>query len=203
MNRIAFAALMLGLSLAPVLCWAEEPQTRASNNDAAQLKAAEDERIEVLTRLVEVLTSRYAAGTADFPEVFSAESQLWNAQLDSTDEPQKRLALLAKQFDRASEILKLAQARFAAGTVTETNVLRAKSLCLDVKIKLLREPAGIARELVPTSALSSVVRRGPFTGLPRRRRYRPGVHAGFTWGVIAGPAFRPCQARSRASFTGA
>jgi hypothetical protein len=151
MNRAILLLLTLGFSLAPVLCWTEEPKTeqppapaaepqpKASDEDSAQLKSLRAERIKVLAQLVEVLTGEYRVSTADFNQLFSAENELCNALLDSTDEPAKRVALLTKQVEQANDILKTTQARFEAGTVSRADILRAKSLCLGVKIKLLRE----------------------------------------------------------------
>jgi len=118
---------------------AAKPQSKASVNDAAQLKAAQDERIKVLTKLVEILTSQYKGGTCDVDRVFCAENELCDALLDSTDEPAKRVALLTKQVDKASGFLKIAQTRFDTGNATQAEVLRAKSLYLCLKIQLLRE----------------------------------------------------------------
>ncbi|MGA2256137.1 MAG: TolC family protein [Thermoguttaceae bacterium] len=111
----------------------------ATGINAAQLKAIQDERIKLLTQVVEILTSQYKVATVDYPQVASAESDLCNALLDSTDEPEKRVALLTKQLDKANEVVKLMQGRFDAGTVSEVDVDRAKVLCLDIKTKLLRE----------------------------------------------------------------
>ena len=139
MNRIVFLLLIVGVSLASVLCWAAEPPPKDSDNDAVQLKTAQNDRIEVLTQLVKELTAQYRVGTVDFAQVSSAEIELCDAMLDSTDEPAKRVALLTKQLDKANDAAKIAQARHDAGTVTHSDVLRAKSLCLDIKIRLLRE----------------------------------------------------------------
>jgi hypothetical protein len=133
---------------------ATEPQLSASDKDAAQLKAAQEERIEVLTKLVTMLTSQYNAGTADIVQVHSAESDLCNALLDSTDEPEKPVALLTKQLEMAKEILVIARSRLDSGNLREADVFRAKSLFLDVKIKLLKERS----------------RRKPPTPSPRGRR---------------------------------
>ena len=98
MNRIAFP-LLLALSLAPVLCWAAEPKPKANDDIAAQLKAAQDERVMVLTQIAETVAQQQKMGTVDLvDQVFSADSELCNAQLDATDEPEKRVALLTKQL---------------------------------------------------------------------------------------------------------
>ena len=144
MTRVS--ALIGGvILLAIATALAAEPQPKASGNSAAELKAAQEERIEVLTRLAEVLTARYNNGQVSGADVFSAEHELCNAILDSTEESKKKITLLTKLVERASEVLATAQARFATGQATESDVLRAKSLFLGIKIKLLQE-----RNTVPT-----------------------------------------------------
>jgi len=115
------------------------PGAIVANVAAAELKALQDERIKLLTQTVEVLTGQYNVGAADIAQVATAESELCNALLDSTDEPEKRIALLTKQLDRANGFVKVTQIRYQSGTVSNADVYRAKSQCLDVKIKLLRE----------------------------------------------------------------
>jgi len=105
----------------------------------AQLKTAQDERVKVLTQLVEALTSQGKLGIVNADQVFSAETDLCNALLDSSDEPEKRVALLTKQLDKANGLLEMIQGQVKAGIVGEADGLRAKSLYLNAKIKLLRE----------------------------------------------------------------
>ncbi len=142
MKRFAMTTAMTGLLIllaivAPAA--AAERQPKASDDDAAQLKAALEERVKVLMELVEDLTAGYKIGTVDVTQVFSAENDLCTALLDSTDERAKRVALLTKQLDKANDILKITQARFESGTVTHVDLCRLKALCLDIKIKLLQE----------------------------------------------------------------
>jgi len=111
----------------------------AAGDDDAQLKATKDERVKVLTDLLELITGSYHGGTAEAAQICSTHNDLCNALLDSTEEAEKRVALLTKQLEKASEFLKNTQRRFDSGTITQADVLRAKSLCLDIKIKLLRE----------------------------------------------------------------
>lgn len=154
MKRFATAIAIIGLLSflkITVPAAAAEPQPKASDDDAAQLKAAQDERVKVLTQLVEELTAQYRVGTADVAQVSSAERDLSNALVDSTDEPAKRVALLTKQLDKANDLLKITQSRFESGTVTHADVSRVKALCLDIKIKLLRERNG-KRPLTPIPA---------------------------------------------------
>jgi len=124
-------------ALAPAL--AAQPAAKASGDDAGQIKAVQEERIKVLAQLVDVLSSQYRMGLAGAAEMFSAERELCNAMLESTDDPEKRVALLTKQAEKAGELLKIMQGLVKSGTATQADILRAKSLYLDIRLKLLRE----------------------------------------------------------------
>ena len=167
MNRFAFPVLMLGLSFVSLFCGAAEPRSKSSADDAVQLQAAQEERIKVLAQLVEELTAQYRQGAVDFAQVFSAENKLFDAQLDSADEPPKRVALLTTQLDKANDFLKIAEARRDSGMkFLETDVLRAKSHYFGIKIKLLRERSRMKPPTIPPV----------LTGRRRRRRGPPCRH---------------------------
>jgi len=110
--------------------------------DAAQPKAAQDERITVLTELVKAVAAEFQSGAANIAQVAAAENELCNALLDSTDEPEKRVALLTKQLDKMNRLVEVTQGQVKAGIAGQADLLRAKSLCLSIKIKLLRELSG-------------------------------------------------------------
>ena len=206
MNRILFPVLILGLSLAPVLGWAAgpsanqapastaQPQPKASDHDAAQLKSLQDERIKALTQLVEIVLAHYKVGAADITQVISAEKELCDALWDSTADAEKRVALLTKQLDTANDLLKVTQHMFDFGTVSEADVLRAKSLLLGLKIKLLRERSRKrAGELAaePCSHEATTVEKKAFiellNKLPRRGKF-------FTDEAVKKAAPNPCPA---------
>ena len=119
----AMTGLLILLAIAAPAA-AAEPQPKASEDDAAQLKAALDERVKVLTELVDELTAQYRVGTVDVAQVFSAENDLCNALLDSSDEPAKRVALLTKQLDKANNLVK-ANAQRKVGMVGPGRVFRS------------------------------------------------------------------------------
>jgi hypothetical protein len=144
-TTIAMTGLLLSLAIL-VPASAAGPQ-KASKDDAAELKAAQDERIKVLTQLVEGLTAQCRTGSADLGQVFAAETDLCNAMLESTDDPEKRVVFLSTQLDKMGEMVKTTQALLNAGAAPATDLLRAKSLNLDIKIKLLRERS---RQRMPT-----------------------------------------------------
>jgi hypothetical protein len=142
MTRRTAAVFVTGLLIswaivAPAM--AAEPPSNASDDDAAGLKAAREERVKVLTELVDLLRSQYKIGKADPAQVFSAETDLCNAQLDLTDDAAKRIALLTKLLEKADAFLKLSGSRHRAEHVSPGYLLQARSLYLETKIKLLRE----------------------------------------------------------------
>jgi hypothetical protein len=106
-------------------------------------KAEKDERLKMLDALVEMLISQHDSsnGNVDLAQVCSTENELCNALLDSTNDPEKRVALLTKQLDKATSLLKSTQARFDQGVAggTQIELLQAKSLYLGIKSKLSRE----------------------------------------------------------------
>lgn len=116
-----------------------EPQPKPEDDAAAQLKSLQDERVEVLTQLVKVTMEHCRQGTCGIEDVVSGQNQLVAAQLDSTDEPERRIALLTQQVELASTLLKMAEQRHEAGLMTIADLYRAKSCLLDAKIRLLRE----------------------------------------------------------------
>jgi hypothetical protein len=173
MNRITISILTLGFSLAPVLCWAAESKPQTSDNYAAQLKAAQDERVTVLTQLVEALTAQSRTGAAEVAQVFAAENELCKALLDSTDEPEKRIALLTKQLDKMNRLVQMTQALVKAGIVSQADLLRAKSLYLDVKIKLLRERNANRAAAEEKPAISQAIATKPDESLAKAEKGGP------------------------------
>lgn len=139
MIRIKTTALTgLLISLAIVVhAVAAVPQP--ANDNEAQLKALQDERVEVLAQLVKHTMAQYQMGTAQLSEIIAAQRELLAARLDSTHDPEKRVALLVDQLESAAQLLKMTEARLAVGQTTQADVYRAKSSYLDVKIKLFQE----------------------------------------------------------------
>ena len=130
---------------------AAEPRSKADNNGAAQLKTLRDERVKVLTHVVDMLTAQYKIGFIGSAQLASAETDLCNALLDSTEESATRVALLTKQLDRVSAFLKTTQGRRQSGQIDVVDVYRAEAVYLDIKIRLLQERSK-ANPPIPASA---------------------------------------------------
>ena len=105
----------------------------------AQIKAAQKERVKALTELVEICTAQFRVGTSSCELLLWTEANLINAQMDATDKHEDRVAVLERGVKRESEFLKMVEARFDAGMITQADVYRARSLVLATKIRLLEE----------------------------------------------------------------
>jgi hypothetical protein len=110
-------------------------------SDAAELKELQKERIETLTGLVDLVLRQLQSGRTDFTHVVRAQMDLVDAKLDSAENPRERMVLLEEQLKMAQSILDDVKRRADIGSPTTTGaeVLQAKALCLDIKIKLVRE----------------------------------------------------------------
>ena len=122
--------------LVPIIAAAPQP------NDAAQLKAAQEERIKIFEVLLKSVTSRYKAGILSYAELYPAQRELCNAKLDATDDPDKRIAVLTQLLEAAGDQLKHQQNNVSRGIGNnEENTFRANAEYLRIKIQLLRERA--------------------------------------------------------------
>jgi hypothetical protein len=131
--------------LAMLLIWtcpSAAGQSRDNAEDeASELKSLQKEQIAALSQRVKVLTRQNQVGGVDFDQVCMAQMDLYDAKLDATDKPNERIAVLEEQLKMAESAQKLVEMRFATGGAgtTQANVLSAKSLCLKIKIRLVRE----------------------------------------------------------------
>jgi hypothetical protein len=146
MKRFA-SGFVLAILFAMTATWtclaAAGPPKDIAEDTTAELKKLQKEQIATLTERVEVLTKQNRAGFADPEQLFSAQAELCDAKMDSADTPDERIAVLNEQLKLAESAQKVTEARFAvaAAATTEANVLSAKSRCLKIKIRLVRERA--------------------------------------------------------------
>jgi outer membrane protein TolC len=117
---------------------AQQPQEPAGDN-AGQIRMLQKERVKVLQQLVAVHIEHYKQGIVDFPKIADAQDALVNAQLELTDKPEERIALLKTQLEASENILKIAEEKSKMGMGSQADMLRAKAHCLDIKIRLLQE----------------------------------------------------------------
>jgi hypothetical protein len=136
---IAVTVCCLSLFVGGAVLGATEQQQGATDTEAAQISALQKERIATLQQLVTICVAQYQSGMLPFDSVAAAQEELLAAQLESTDKPEERVALLKEHLNIVESLCNSADKMFKGGRVSRPDVLRAKSRYLDVKIKLLRE----------------------------------------------------------------
>ena len=105
----------------------------------AQIKALQKEQVEHLTTLVKLVEDQYGIGATGTDAFVSAETALVNAQVNAADTAEAKILVLTNAAKKETDFLKIVEARFQAGTITQAEVCRARSVLLDSKIRLLRE----------------------------------------------------------------
>lgn len=132
---------------APATSFATEKPGEPSQNQLAELKALQKERIETLTQLAKILEAQYRAGHINLRRLATVEMELLDAKVEAAESPEERTARLEELLAKAKEVLGFAETRYRAGFhVTQADVLEAKSLYLDIKIRLTRERAKAAKK---------------------------------------------------------
>jgi hypothetical protein len=115
-------------------------QSGVADDEAAQITALQKERVEILQQVVKIYLHQLKTGAEPLESVAAAQNELIDAQLDATDKPEERVALLTEQLKIAENVSDYYDSRFKSGfKISAADVLRAKSHYLTVKIKLLRE----------------------------------------------------------------
>jgi hypothetical protein len=149
---VLFSALLTaGLLVLPALA-AQQPgravpgrsaggKSAVATSDMSEIKKLQKERIDVLSQTVEVLSHMYLAGVRDFRPLIAAQIDLLNARLDASDKPEDRVALLKEQLTLAEKTMQYAEERYKQGAASQVDSLQARALCLDIRIRLLREQA--------------------------------------------------------------
>jgi hypothetical protein len=112
-----------------------------AEDETAELKKLQKEQIATLTKRVDIITRQEQAAGVDVTQLFLAQMELCDAKLDAADTPEERIAVLEEQLKVAESAQKVTELRYsvAAASTTQAEVLSAKSLCLKIKIKLVRE----------------------------------------------------------------
>src|SRR5262249_23061768 len=108
---------------------------------AEEIKRLLVERQKTLRAAVDVLMAQYQAGVVDFQRVAQAQRAFLRATLDLPLPPEKRLAALRESRELADATVKVTEARFKRGMVTQADVLEAQAALLEARIELLREQA--------------------------------------------------------------
>jgi hypothetical protein len=150
MKRFLILIISIGLFLFLTAPINSAQQTGAIQSDMDQIKQLQKERVKVLTDIVQITMKLFEKGiNTDFSQVISVRLELINAQLDMTDNPNDRIALLEDQLQQIKTMLDMTEQRVRVATASEVDLLRAKSLYLKTQIALLKERQKLKSVSVP------------------------------------------------------
>ncbi len=110
------------------------------------MKALQEERIETLTQIARLLRSQYEQGAVEFRRLADAQMELVKAKVECADSVEDSVALLEELLAMAKGVLDVTETRHRAGFRTsQIDVYEAKSLYLNIKIRLVRARAKLKR----------------------------------------------------------
>ena len=105
-----------------------------------EIEKLQKEKIVALQKAVQIYVLQYEQGAVIFSSYYDAQNELINAQFELISNSQERIILLTTQLDLANNVYQHIEGRYTAGfRFSEVDLIKAKVLCLDIKIKLLRE----------------------------------------------------------------
>ena len=128
---------VLLLSLSTASFSAEKLETQEST--AVSVADLQQQRLELLERLVVVAREGYLQGDINYEEFVAAQQQVISAKLEMTDDRASRLALLTESVKLAETLAKRTEELFALGKVTQREVLVYRADFLTAKIRLEQE----------------------------------------------------------------
>lgn len=145
MKRFAASVVLVGLLtfLLPLAASAVagEPGTPVQN-DRAEVKALQKERIETLAEIVKIVEREYTDGRESRRGVMTAQLKLLDAKVEAADTLEERVARLEEMLTLAKKALELDESRYRTGAgAVYRDVLETKSSYLGVKIRLAKERA--------------------------------------------------------------
>jgi hypothetical protein len=112
----------------------------AKDDAAAQIKAAQKERVEALTELVKIDTELWKTDWTGLATLTQAKADLANAQADAADTSEAKVLVLTEAVKEQAKFVRFTEVRARAGfRDTNADVDRERLRLLDFKIRLLRE----------------------------------------------------------------
>ncbi len=147
------------LYLLPLLCSAavsadkpaDEPPVIAKVRAIVESKALEPrkgddelqkllkERCNTAVTVLRVRYDEYMAGRTVLPELIRAFGKVRDSQLDLTNKPEERIAILTLDVELGREAEKFAEAMFEAGKFSKAQLGEARLYRQEAAIRLLRE----------------------------------------------------------------
>jgi len=129
------SSLALGVVWHPSAIAQEASNVETAN---ANVRALQQERVDVLQRAVELALEQYRAGTLDYRSVHATQRDLLDAQLDIAETREERIGVLRSQLKVAKGSLAISEMRFESGQTSKLDVYQAKSAAIRIEIQLLK-----------------------------------------------------------------
>jgi outer membrane protein TolC len=107
--------------------------------DVDEIKILQKQKVELLSKQAELCMMQFQMGMNSFSAFANAENELIDAQLEIIENQQERIDCLIAQMKIAEQAKQHSEKRFNAGIGGEEDAIKAKVLCLNIKIKLLKE----------------------------------------------------------------
>lgn len=112
----------------------------AKDDVAAQLKAAQKERVEALAELVKIDKELYDTKWTNFATLTQAKADLANARADAAETSEAKILVLTEAAKEQAEFIQFTEKRAQVGFQdTDADVDRERLHLLDFKIRILRE----------------------------------------------------------------
>lgn len=113
---------------------------RSAKDHAAQIKAAQKERVQALTELVKIDTELWKTDWTGLATLTQARADLANAQVDAADTSEAKVLVLTQAAKEQAEVVRFLEVRVRVGyKTTHADVYRERLHLLNYKIRLLRE----------------------------------------------------------------
>jgi len=135
------SAILVSSSLALAMVWHPSANAQETSNVEtanANVRALQQERVDVLQRAVELALEQYRAGTLDYRSVHATQRDLLDAQLDIAETREERIGVLRSQLKVAKGSLAISEMRFESGQTSKLDVYQAKSAAIRIEIQLLK-----------------------------------------------------------------
>ena len=129
--------LMAGLLLLSLVLGQTEP-AEDTMDVSSKIRDLQAERVKLLERGMELVSMAYAEGSCDFTSVFKLQLELLDAKLDTAASKEEEIAVLSSQLEVANQTHEMARQRYENGSVSQLDVIQAKSVALRIEIELLK-----------------------------------------------------------------
>jgi hypothetical protein len=138
MMRISVLVVLVGMLSMPKPGLGDEPITRRipPADKLTELKKEWEKNFAHCAKLIE---TQYEAGTIDFDRFCKIKAFLLKTNLEMTEKPDERIAVLEEHLKIAENLFEFVERRHKCGVLTESDLRKSKTALLSIKILLAKE----------------------------------------------------------------